>query len=146
MSKYLRDPPTVGRAVTAIVSATAFIVVASSLLMFLLDHREYPNVGRAVWWSIQTVTTVGYGDVGPEKPVGRVIGSFVMLAGIALVSIVTAVITSTFVTRAQEERRAQLGPTPVQERFERRFDDLEARFDSLEKAVLRATGGGEGAT
>ena len=144
MSKYLRQPPTVVRAAFAIVTATALIVAVSSVLMWLLDHGEYPNIGRAIWWSVQTVTTVGYGDVGPEKPIGRVIGSFVMLTGIGLIAIVTAVVTSTFVTRAQEERRAILGPTAVEQSLQRRFDELERRFDGVEQALGRLDGGTEG--
>ena len=68
--------------------------------MRLLDHKEYPNVFIGIWWAIQTVTTVGYGDVTPRSVAGRIVASFVMLEAIALVAIVTAAITSTFVARA----------------------------------------------
>ena len=36
--------------------------------MRLLDPSEYPSIGRGLWWAIQTVTTVGYGDVTPDTP------------------------------------------------------------------------------
>ena len=57
-----------------------------------------------MWWALQTVTTVGYGDVTPSRFSGRIIAAFVMLEGIAFLTIVIAAITSTFVARAAEER------------------------------------------
>jgi voltage-gated potassium channel Kch len=60
-------------------------------------------VGIGLWWAIQTVTTVGYGDVAPKDVVGRVVAALVMLYGIAFIAIVTAVITSTFVARASRD-------------------------------------------
>jgi voltage-gated potassium channel len=55
-------------AASIIVLATTGIVVAAGVLMWALDHDEYPNIWRALWWAIQTVTTVGYGDVTPQTP------------------------------------------------------------------------------
>ncbi len=72
--------------------------------MRLLDSEEYPTLGVAMWWALQTVTTIGYGDVTPKEPSGRIVAGVVMLEGVALLAITTAVITSTFVTRAARER------------------------------------------
>ena len=72
--------------------------------MRLLDHDEYSDVWVGMWWALQTVTTVGYGDVTPKNPAGRIIAAFVMLQGIAFLAIATAAITSTFVSRANKER------------------------------------------
>ncbi len=100
VARFLRKPVTVRSAASAIVSTTALIVVVSGLLMRVLDHREYPNIFIGMWWAIQTVTTVGYGDVTPKAVAGRVVAAVVMLEGIAFIAIVTAAITSTFVARA----------------------------------------------
>jgi len=105
--------------------------------MRVLDHKEYANVWVGMWWAIQTVTTVGYGDVTPRNVSGRLVATFVMLEGIAFIAIVTAVITSTFVARAQSERRRSAAATPddpVQELLSR-FDELGTRLDRLETAV-----------
>ena len=57
-----------------------------------------------MWWALTTVTTVGYGDVVPQDPVGRVVAAlFLLLGGLALISVVTATVTSGFVARAQAE-------------------------------------------
>lgn len=92
-----------------IVTATTVVVVGVGVLVRVLDHEGYPNVWVGMWWALQTVTTVGYGDVAPKNFTGRIVGAAVMLQGIAFVAIVTAAITSTFVARATrryEEARA----------------------------------------
>ncbi len=111
--------------------------------MWVLDHEEYPNLFRALWFTLQTVTTVGYGDVTPESVVGRVVGAVVMLTAIAFITIVTAAITSTFVeaarrkgadatqtatTAAEDETREQLARITAQlHQMERTLEDLAAR-------------------
>ena len=101
----MRSPPTVARAARTIVVATAGVVVIGGVLMRALDHSEYSNVWVGMWWALETVTTVGYGDVTPRNVSGRIIASAVMLEGIAFLAIITAVITSTFVSRASREIR-----------------------------------------
>jgi voltage-gated potassium channel len=104
MARFLKKPVTVRSAVSVIVSATIVIVVGSGILMRLLDQSEYPNVFKGMWWAIQTVTTVGYGDVTPKAVSGRVVAVFVMLEGVAFLAVATAAITSTFIARASRER------------------------------------------
>ena len=103
MSRFLREPPSVRTAARVIVVATAAVVVVGGVLMRFLDHDEYANVWVGMWWALQTVTTVGYGDVTPKHVSGRIVASFVMLEGIAALTIIIAAITSTFVARAERE-------------------------------------------
>jgi voltage-gated potassium channel len=98
----LQDPASVRTAAWLIVGATVTAVLAGGILMRLLDHEEYPNLGRALWFTLQTVTTVGYGDATPRNVNGRLIGAVVMLTGIAFITIVTAAVTSTFVEASRE--------------------------------------------
>jgi len=130
MSKFMREPPSVRLAAGVIVTATSVVVVASAVLMRILDHSEYANVWVAMWWAVQTVTTVGYGDVTPAHPSGRIVGIFVMLEGIAFLTITTAVITSTFVARAQNERSDAEHAENVE--VLKRLDEINKRFDRLE--------------
>ena len=82
-----------------------------------------------MWWAAATVTTVGYGDVVPATSGGRIIAGFVMFAGIASVSIVTALVTSAVVTYQQRrlggeaERHREL--VEAMARIERRLEALE---------------------
>jgi voltage-gated potassium channel len=141
MSRFLREPVSVRGAAGTIVTATAVIVVASGFLMRLFDHREYHNVFRGMWWALQTVTTVGYGDVTPQATSGRVVAAVVMFEGIALIAIVTAAVTSAFVERAQRARSAKEEVEEKQEedRIDARFDDLAARLERVETMLSKLT-------
>ena len=133
LSRFTREPTSVRAAASVIVTATALIVVGAGVLISLLDHEEYPNVGIGIWWALQTVTTVGYGDVTPTHFSGRLVGAVVMLEGIAFVAIVTAAITSAFVARATREYEAARTREELSDRelMERRFDELERKLDRL---------------
>ena len=75
------------------------VVVGSGIVFRLVDHEEYHSIWAAMWLALQTITTVGYGDVAPKD--GReLVAALLMLNGIAFLAIVTAAITSTFVARA----------------------------------------------
>lgn len=141
MTKFLREPPSVRIAASVIVAATGVVVVGGGVLIRVLDHREYSSIWVGMWWALQTVTTVGYGDVTPKAVIGRLVGAAVMLEGIAFLAIVTAAITSTFVARAQSERAAaENADEATQEaREEVRFDELTERLDRLE-SMLRDLG------
>ena len=80
-AKFLSKPPTVRGAARIIVVATATVVVLGGVLMRLVDHKEYDNVWVGMWWAIQTVTTVGYGDVTPAELSGRIVA--VCLVGVS---------------------------------------------------------------
>jgi voltage-gated potassium channel len=141
MSRFLREPVSIRAAASTIVTATVVVVAASGVLMTLIDHSEYPNVFRGMWWALQTVTTVGYGDVTPRKLSGRIVGGAVMLEGIALLAIVTAAITSSFVERAQRANKAKDAAEEQleHEHIDARFDDLTARLERVEELLRSLT-------
>ena len=141
MTRFLSEPVSVRNAVNVIVVATATVVVGSGVLMRVLDHSEYPNIWRGMWWALQTVTTVGYGDVTPTHPSGRIVAAFVMLEAIAFVTITVAAITSTFVARAERERDEAEAEQEEseEERINARFDDLASRLDGIEAMLSRLT-------
>ena len=112
LSRVLQKPPTIRQAGWLLVVVTTFTVVISGVLMRVFDHDEFPSVGLGLWWALQTVTTVGYGDIVPKHVSGRIIATGVMLEGIALITIASAVITSTFIERARRERNLQEGAAP----------------------------------
>jgi voltage-gated potassium channel len=129
----MREPPSVRNAAGVIVIATTVVVVGAGVLIRVLDHEEYPDVWVGMWWALQTVTTVGYGDVTPTHFTGRLVGAAVMLEGIAFIAIITAVITSSFVARATRESEAARMKDDLSDRelMERRFDELERKLDLI---------------
>jgi voltage-gated potassium channel Kch len=140
LERFSREPPSVRNAAGVIVIAMLVIVVGAGVLVTLIDREEYSNVGVGMWWALQTITTVGYGDVTPANVSGRLVGAVVMLQGTAFIAIVTAVITSTFVARATRESEvARLqGGLSDRELLEKRFDELERKLDRLAAAPGRS--------
>jgi len=136
IDRFMREPPSVRNAAGVIVLVTASMVVGAGVLIRIVDSDEFPTIGLGLWWALQTVTTVGYGDVAPAQVSGRIVGAVVMLQGIALLAIVTAVITSTFVARASRDYQAQLARDELSDRefIERRFDELERKLDAISPA------------
>jgi voltage-gated potassium channel len=119
----------------------ALAVVAFGVVERLVDPKTFHNVWLGMWWAIETVTTVGYGDIVPNQTAGKIIASFLMLGGLSLLSVVTAAITSGFVSRAEDHRRAA-GEDPVMEKLEEVSAELRAVKAELEQ--LRPATGAEG--
>jgi voltage-gated potassium channel len=115
-----------------IVAVWLVAVVVFGIVEHLLDERTFPTVWLGMWWALQTVTTVGYGDVVPQDSVGRAIASFLLLGGLALLSVVTATITSGFVARAQRET-----PSDVEAELLVQIRELRARVDELGERLDR---------
>ena len=130
LSRFLREPVSVR-------SAASVIVVASGAAIRALDHQEYGSIWEGMWWAIQTVTTVGYGDVTPENVAGRFVAGAVMVAGVALVAIVTAAATSSFVARAQAQRGAEDATEDdlAEQRLDARLQDITAQLDRVERML-----------
>jgi voltage-gated potassium channel len=131
MTSFLSAPLSVRSAVAVIVSATAVVVVLAGVAMRFLDHSEYSNVWVGMWWALQTVTTVGYGDVTPRHVSGRIVGAVVLLYGIGFLTITIAAITSTFVTRAEREQGVALSRDDL--------DAVSARLDRIEQQLGQLT-------
>ena len=96
-----------GRIVVYTASGVVLLIYTASLAVF--DKERYlhgatiNSFGKALWWSITTVTTVGYGDVYPVTNSGRVIAVLLMIGGISLVGVVTAALASWIIERVTEE-------------------------------------------
>ena len=92
------------------------LLVWMGALAVLQAERHAPgalitDVGRALWWSLVTVTTVGYGDISPVTPTGRVVATGFMLFGIALLGVVTGLFSSWIVERVRDDaEQAARGP------------------------------------
>jgi voltage-gated potassium channel len=120
---------TARRAGQYIAVATLGVTVISALVMWLLDpESEFSTFGVSLWWAVQTVTTVGYGDVVPTSDLGRVVGTIVMLLGIGFVTVITASITAIFVENARQRYGSQLDQAEMTalERIDERLDRIEA--------------------
>ena len=92
----------------AIMTVTIVMTLLGAVILRVFDHEEYPTFGEAIWFTLQTVTTVGYGDNTPADFTGRLVAAAIMLTAIGLITVITAIITSTFVgaaTKRNNDRR-----------------------------------------
>jgi voltage-gated potassium channel len=92
--------------------------------------KTYP---QALWWSIETATTVGYGDFFPVTLGGRIVGAVMMVVGITTYGMVTAALATWFVGREQQ-RRHHLAHA-ARELSEETAHALHERFDRLERMM-----------
>lgn len=81
----------------------ALLMLVSSLLMYSVEHDAQPTVFRnafsGLWWAVCTLTTVGYGDIYPITVLGRILGAFIALSGIAALAIPTGIVTAGLTAR-----------------------------------------------
>ncbi len=117
------------RAAQIIVALTLTVTIIGGVLIWLIDHDEFPDLGTSFWWSLQTVTTVGYGDVVPEEASGRLIGAVLMLWGIGFISVVAAAVTASLIEQARGHRDEQDSVQAAQ------LDRIEARLAAIERAL-----------
>jgi voltage-gated potassium channel len=96
-----------GRIVVYTTSGVVLLIYTASLAVFekerYLPGATINSFGKALWWSVTTVTTVGYGDVYPVTNTGRVIAVLLMVGGISLVGVVTASLASWIIQRVAEQ-------------------------------------------
>ena len=124
---------TARRAGQAIATATVIATIVAGIAMWLVDREDFPNVWLGLWWAVQTVTTVGYGDATPTTTTGYLIATLVMLSGIGFLTVVTATITAVFVEGARRRLRADTEKVQDDRHNEivERLERIEARlFDS----------------
>ncbi len=83
----------------SILILTSIVLVAASLAYIAERHvqpDDFGSIPRAIWWAIETVTTVGYGDVVPKTLAGHIIGGITMITGILMIALPIAIIGSSF--------------------------------------------------
>jgi voltage-gated potassium channel len=132
------------RIVVAVTVVTSVIVVVSSFLLWLLE-RDHPgsninSFGDALWWAMETITTVGYGDHHPTTVAGRFVAGGLMVIGVALVGVITATVVTWFFSELDilrevreieaEEERAEAVLTEILAELTR----LRERLDRLESS------------
>jgi voltage-gated potassium channel len=132
---------TIGLAITFLALA-----LVGAIGMRIVDAHNFPTLGLAFWWALQTVTTVGYGDVVPTTTVGRVVGGVEMVLGVSFIAFLTAGVTSTVVRRGQvgaeeaerirEERDIQTLVDALAQ-IRQAITDLDKRLDNIESGFGR---------
>ncbi len=110
---------------------TATLSVVAGVLIRLTDPEHIHSIGEGMWWSVQTVTTVGYGDVVPTSVLGRLVGAIVMMTGLAFLTVTTAAVTNLFIEQARRRRHVASETGAEIAALRERIDDLIAEVRAL---------------
>ena len=122
-------------AAVVIATATIVITLVAGFLMTVVERETYPSIGSGLWWAVQTTTTVGYGDNVPASVGGRLVAVLVMFFGIGFLTVITAAITSTFVTRSRLEQMPSDAEAPTAEQLRQ----IDRRLERIEAALNRSS-------
>ena len=93
--------------VSAIYIFTVALLITSSLIFFAENSRQpedFRSIPDAIWWSLITLTTVGYGDVSPITPIGKIIGAITALLGVCTVALLTGIVGNAFSAQLSRKR------------------------------------------
>ena len=98
------------RAFTATLYVLGVVMIMASTVLYLAEHTVQPDkfgsIPDAMWWAIITLTTVGYGDVSPITPLGKVLGGVVAIMGVCTVALITGILASSFAVQMQRRKEA----------------------------------------
>jgi voltage-gated potassium channel len=85
------------------------LLIFSSSFMYIIEHDAQPekfsSIPATMWWSVMTLTTVGYGDMIPITPTGKILSAFIAMLGIAMFALPAAMLSSGFTEQIQLKRK-----------------------------------------
>ncbi len=122
--------------------AASILVLNGAAIVYLVErHAPGSNIhtfGDSVWWSVVTVTTVGYGDYFPVTTAGRITAVFVMAIGILTLAVITAQVASSFVDQANRRRGSEPQQEPATN--DATLSDLDRRLARIEDLLTARIG------
>ena len=92
----------------AIFSVLILLVFASSLMYFVENEAQpetFSSIPAAMWWGVVTLTTVGYGDIYPITPIGKILGAIIALLGIGTFALPAGILASGFAEEIQRRQK-----------------------------------------
>jgi voltage-gated potassium channel len=98
---------TLARAIRTIVLIALLMVLAGALMARIVEPSTFTDIGLSLWWSVTTLTTVGYGDIVPVTTAGRLVGAALMLTGVSLIPLVTSIAVSILTAKRTQELHDQ---------------------------------------
>ncbi len=121
------------------VAATILVLNGAAIVYLVERHAPGSNIhtfGDSVWWSVVTVTTVGYGDYSPVTMAGRITAVFIMAIGILTLAVITAQVASSFVDQATRRRGSDPKQAEPDDPTLAALDRRLARIEALLTATL----------
>jgi voltage-gated potassium channel len=137
-----------GRLVVYVIAAAATLAYCGALTVEDVEQNipgaNIRSFGDAIWWALETITTVGYGDHYPITVIGRLVAAALMVSGIAVLGVITASIAAWLVESVSARTAAELDEVEaeveeVEAEVEALDQSLEARVQALTEQVARLT-------
>lgn len=96
--------------ITVFVVGVLTLVVTLGSMMYLVEGAEhgFTSIPASVYWAIVTLTTVGYGDIAPQTPLGQAVASVIMILGYAIIAIPTGIVTVEIGSAARQAALARV--------------------------------------
>ena len=93
------------RKITVFLFTVVNLVVVVGALMYLIEGElhGFSSIPRSIYWAIVTITTVGYGDVAPQTPVGQALAALLMILGYAIIAVPTGIVTNELALSARRQ-------------------------------------------
>ncbi|MGV6828481.1 MAG: ion transporter [Flavobacteriales bacterium] len=84
--------------------AVLIIAILSGTIMYIIEGEEsgFTSIPRSVYWAIVTLTTVGYGDIAPQSPIGQFIAALLMIMGYGIIAVPTGIVSAEYATNKDE--------------------------------------------
>ncbi|WP_438961086.1 ion transporter [Nonlabens sp.] len=96
------------------VFVVCILLIIAATLMYDIENEAQPdafeNIGQALWWSVATLTTVGYGDIYPVTGLGKFLSGVIALLGIGIVALPTGIISSAYIDEIQNKKAEKCCP------------------------------------
>ena len=134
LSRYLRGAHTMQIAlrssrpkIIVFLLSVMLLVIILGTLMYIIENSArtngFENIPNSIYWSIITLTTVGYGNIVPMTILGKIVASFIMILGYGIIAVPTGIVTAEFSRKRKEKVNTQVCPDCTAEGHE-----MEAKF------------------
>lgn len=106
------------------------LIVIFGALMFIIEGPEngFNNIPQSVYWAIVTITTVGYGDIAPQTPIGQLVAGIAMICGYAIIAVPTGIIGAELMNQVQNQGHRTTNNVKACVSCKSKGHDLDARF------------------
>ena len=97
--------------IVTIFSVLILLIIASSLMYFCENEAQpqvFSSIPATMWWAVATLTTVGYGDIYPITPFGKIFGSIVAILGVGMFALPTGILGSGFIEDIQNKQKKSI--------------------------------------
>jgi len=105
------------------------LIIIFGALMFIIEGGEngFDNIPQSIYWAVVTITTVGYGDIAPQTPLGQFIAAIVMICGYAIIAVPTGIIGAELMQQVQDRGQKSKSPSSECTSCKSTGHDLDAR-------------------